>query len=185
VWVTIAVFAVAVLLAFAPWATLGPTVAEDEYGGAAAFGLLASTLGAGTMAGALIGFRWRPLHPMRAGFAVVLPWPAVTAAFAIGAPLPVLVPLFALAGMGLSLFGIWWDTALAERVPPHTLSRVSAYDWMGSLVLLPLGYLVAGPLGDALGAAPVLAAGGVLAAAVLAAGLAVRETWTMRRLEPA
>ena len=54
--------------------------------------------------------------------------------------------------MGIALFGIWWETALAERVPPHLLSRVSAYDWMVSLSLLPLGYLLAGPLGEALGA---------------------------------
>ena len=50
------------------------------------------------------------------------------------------------------LFGIWWETALAERVPPHMLSRVTAYDWMGSLALLPIGYVLAGPLGEALGA---------------------------------
>jgi len=96
----------------------------------------------------------------------------------------VLVPLFAAAGVGLSLFQIWWDTALAERVPPHTLSRVSAYDWMGSLALLPVGYLLAGPLGDALGAALILGVGSALATLVLAAGMAVRETWTLRRLEP-
>jgi hypothetical protein len=141
-------------------------------------------MGAGTMLGALLGFRWRPLHPMRAGFLWTLPWPAVTVAFALGVPLAVLVPLFAVAGVGLSLFGIWWDTALAERVPPHTLSRVSAYDWMGSLALLPLGYLLAGPLGDALGAALVLGVGSALATLVLAAGMAVRETWALRRLEP-
>jgi hypothetical protein len=69
-------------------------------------------------------------------------------------------------------------------VPPHTLSRVSAYDWMGSLALLPVGYLLAGPLAEALGSGPVLGVGSVLATLVLAGGLAVRETWTLRRLEP-
>ena len=39
------------------------------------------------------------------------------------------------------------------------LSRVTAYDWMGSLALLPIGYVLAGPLGEALGAAEVLAVG--------------------------
>ena len=185
VWVTIAAFALALMLSFGPWTTLGPTIAEEDYGGTAAFGLLASAMGGGTLLGALLGFRWRPLHPMRVGFVCVLPWPLVTAAFALGAPLPLLFPLFVLGGVGLSLFGIWWDTALAERVPPHTLSRVSAYDWMGSLALLPVGYLLAGPLGDALGAGLVLGVGSALAAVVLAGGLAVRETWSMRRLEAA
>jgi len=184
VWVTVVAFAVALLLSFGPWTTLGPTIAEEEYGSTGVFGLLAAAMGAGTMLGAVLGFRWRPLHPMRAGFVWTLPWPAVTAAFALGAPLLLLVPLFAAAGVGLSLFGIWWDTALAERVPPHTLSRVSAYDWMGSLALLPVGYLLAGPLGEALGSGLVLGVGSVLATLVLAGGLAVRETWTLRRLEP-
>jgi hypothetical protein len=184
IWVTVVAFAVALLLSFGPWTTLGPTIAEEEYGSTGVFGLLAAAMGAGTMLGALLGFRWRPLHPMRAGFLWTLPWPAVTAAFALGAPLVLLVPLFAAAGVGLALFGIWWDTALAERVPPHTLSRVSAYDWMGSLALLPVGYLLAGPLGDVLGSGLVLAVGSLLATLALAAGMAVRETWTLRRLEP-
>ena len=183
IWVTIAVFALAVMLAFAPWTTLGPTIAEEEYGDAAAFGVLAAAFGAGTMLGALIGFRWRPLHPMRAAFLCVLPWPPVTAAFGFGVPLELLLPLFALTGTGIALFGVWWDTALAERVPPHTLSRVSAYDWMGSLALLPVGYLIAGPLGEALGESLVLVAGNLLALVALIAGTLVRETWTMQRLD--
>jgi MFS family permease len=184
IWVTVVAFAVALLLSFGPWTTLGPTIAEDEYGSTGVFGLLAAALGAGTVLGALLGFRWRPLHPMRIGFLCCLPWPAVTVAFAVAASLLLLVPLFVVAGIGLSLFGIWWETALAERVPPHTLSRVSAYDWMGSLALLPLGYVLAGPLGETLGPALVLGVGSALATVVLAAGLAVRETWTLRRLEP-
>jgi MFS family permease len=183
VWVTIAVFSFALLLSLGPWTTLGPTVAEQEYGSSGVYGLLAAAMGAGTMLGSLLGFRWRPLHPMRAAFLCALPWPAVVGVFGAGAPLLVLVPLFAGAGVGIALFGIWWETALAERVPPHTLSRVTAYDWMGSLALLPIGYIVAGPLGEALGENLVLAAGSALATLALVAGLIVRETWTMRRLD--
>jgi predicted MFS family arabinose efflux permease len=183
IWVTIAVFSAALLLSLGPWTTLGPTVAEDEFGSSGVYGLLATALGGGTMLGALAGFRWRPQYPMRAAFLCVLPWPAVIGVFGLGVPLAVLVPLFAAAGVGIALFGIWWETALAERVPPHTLSRVSAYDWMGSLALLPLGYLLAGPLGEELGASLVLVAGSAVATLALAAGMLVRETWTMRRLD--
>jgi MFS family permease len=185
IWVTVALFAFTLLLSFGPWTTLGPTIADDDYGSTGVFGVLTAVMGAGTVLGALLGFRWRPAHPMRAGFLWCMPWPAVTVGFALGAPLPLLIPLFAVAGVGLALFGIWWETALAERVPPHTLSRVSSYDWMGSLALLPVGYLLAGPLGDALGAEPVLALGSALATLVLAGGLVVREIWTLPRLEPA
>jgi hypothetical protein len=158
-------------------------VAEAEYGSAGVSGLLSAALGAGTMLGALLGFRWRPRHPLRTGFLWCLPWPLVGVAFAFGAPLLALVPLFVGAGVGLTLFEIWWDTALAERIAPHLLSRVTAYGWMGSLALLPLSFALAGPAGEAVGAATLLAVGGVLAALALVAGLAVRETWTMRTLE--
>ena len=70
--------------------------------------------------------------------------------------------MFVASGAGLALFDVWWQTALAQRIPPHALSRVSSYDWMGSLALLPLGYLLAGPLGEALGHVEVVIAGGAI-----------------------
>jgi hypothetical protein len=149
------------------------------------FGLLSAALGAGTMLGALLGFRWRPRHPLRTGFLWCLPWPAVTVAFGVGAPLTVVVPLFVAAGVGLTLFEVWWDTALAERIAPHLLSRVTAYDWMGSLALLPLSFALAGPIGEAVGPATLLAAGGVAVTLALVGGMAVRQTWTMRVAGPA
>ena len=64
-WSILLCFAAAVLLAFAPWFTLGPTVAEQHYGSTGVFGLLVAAMGAGTIVGALTGFGWRPLHPLR------------------------------------------------------------------------------------------------------------------------
>jgi MFS family permease len=183
VWSIVLAFSVALLLSFAPFTTLGPTVADQEYDSSGVFGVLAATLGAGTMLGAAIGFRWRPLHPMRMGTFLALAWPASTLAFALVLPLPLVVVAFFAAGVGIALFEIWWHTALAERVPPHLLSRVSAYDWMGSLALLPIGYLISGPLGEALGGREVLTVGAAVSIAVLASALLVRETWTLRRLE--
>jgi hypothetical protein len=60
---------------------------------------------------------------------------------------------------------------------------VSAYDWMGSLALVPIGYLIAGPLGEALGGREVLTVGAAASIAVLGSALLVRETWWLRRLE--
>jgi hypothetical protein len=132
-------------------------------------------MGAGTIAGALIGFRWRPRRPMRTAMLLALPFPAVFGAFALGPPAAVMFPAFVLAGTGIALFDVWWHTALAERVPPHMLSRVTSYDWMGSLALLPIGYVLAGPLGEALGATEVLAAGSAVALVALAFTFTSRE----------
>ena len=79
------------------------------------------------------------------------------------------------AGFGFALLMIWWETALAHHIPPSALSRVSAWDWMGSLALLPVGYLAAGPLADAFGARTVLAVGGLIGAALLALALLDRS----------
>jgi hypothetical protein len=65
------------------------------------------------------------------------------------------------------------------------LSRVTAYDWMGSLALLPLGYLLAGPLGERLGPTEVLIGGSVLALVFLSSALTVRDVRALRRLERA
>jgi hypothetical protein len=91
----------------------------------------------------------------------------------------------ALGGVGIGMFAVWWETALAERIPPHLLSRVAAWDWMGSLALLPLGYLLAGPVGAALGEARVLIVGGFIGVVLNALALIPRSTRTLARLEHA
>ena len=57
---------------------------------------------------------------------------------------------------------------------------MTAYDWMGSLALLPIGYVLAGPLGESVGATEVLAIGSALALAALAASLLVSDVWRLR-----
>ena len=161
--------------------TLGPTVSIERYDTRAVYGILAAAMGAGTIAGALIGFRWRPRFPMRTGMLLALPWPAALGCFALGVPVGVLLVIFVIAGAGIALFGIWWETALAERIPPHLLSRVTAYDWMGSLALLPIGYVLAGPLGEAFGAVEVLAAGSALALGALVSALLVADVRRLAR----
>ena len=179
IWVIVAAFSLAVLTAWGPWMTLGPTISIERYDTAAIYGILASAMGAGTITGALIGFRWRPRHPLRTAMLLALPLPAALVCFGLGLPVAVLLPVFVLAGAGIALFDVWWHTALAERVPPHMLSRVTAYDWMGSLALLPLGYVLAGPLGEAFGAVEVLAVGGAIGLAALAASLLSRDVWNL------
>jgi MFS family permease len=180
VWATITAFTGTVLCVFALWYSLAPGIARALYGGVGVFGVLESIAGLGAVAGALVGLRWRPAHPLRTGLLLVLGWPLLSFAFALDAPLAVVV-MFALAtGFGFSLFLIWWETALAQHIPAHALSRVSAYDWMGSLALLPLGYFVAGPLAAALGARTVLGVGSVIGAALLLAAQLPRSTRTLR-----
>ena len=81
---------------------------------------------------------------------LTLAWPLQCLVFALGAPLAIVIPCGFAAGWGFSLMMIWWETALAQHIPPHLLSRVSSYDWMGSLALLPVGYRAGGTAGGRL-----------------------------------
>ena len=45
-----------------------------------------------------------------------------------------------------------WESTLQRHIPAESLSRVSAYDWFGSLAFYPLGLAVWGPIADAAGA---------------------------------
>jgi MFS family permease len=176
VWVTIVVFTGSLMVGLAPWLTLGPTVADDRYGSEAVFGLVATAVGLGTLAGALVGLRWRPGRPLRAAFVAIGAWPLMIAAFALGLPRGVVYPVAVGCGFGFALFGIWWETSLAQRIPPASLSRVTSWDWMGSLALLPLGYVLAGVIADAVGARTVLLAGAGITATLILLGLLPRQT---------
>jgi hypothetical protein len=175
-WATIAVFAGVVLCVQAPWFALAPTVARVRYGGVGIFGWAETVLGAGAVVGSLAALAWRPRRPLRTGLLIALVGPLLSVAFALLAPLAVVLVLALWTGAGFSLFLIWWETALAHHVPPHALSRVSSYDWMGSLALLPIGYVVAGPLANALGARAVLGVGGAVGLGLMLLALAPRST---------
>lgn len=184
-WVTVAVFALAVPLGYAPLFVLGPTVAEETYNAPVVFGVITAAYGGGALLGAIIGFRWRPRYPMRAAFLTIAVWPVMLVAFALGAPLVLVVPLALATGVGFALFDVFWNTTMAEQIPPHALSRASAYEWMGSLILLPVGYLAAGPIAEATSTEAVLVVGAALTAVILAVGLVPRETRMLQRLEHA
>ena len=175
-WVSVAVFALAIPVGYAPLYVLGPTLAEDGYDSAAIFGVVTAGFGAGALVGALTGLRWRPRFPLRAAFLLLAAWPVMLVAFALVAPVALVVALAVATGVGFALFDVFWDTAVAQRIPAHALSRASAYEWMGSLILLPLGYLLSGPIAEATSIETVLAGGAVLTAIFLALGLLPRQT---------
>lgn len=176
VWVTIAVFAFQNVCAFACYIVLGPSVAGERWGDPALYGWLAASVGLGTALGSLIALRWRPRRPLVVGIVLSVPFCLMLTTFAIGIPLELALVLGVATGIGIALFGVWWQTALAQRIPPGALSRVTSYDWMGSLALLPIGYVLVGVIAEHAGPTEVMGIGGVLAAAILLLGLLPRET---------
>jgi hypothetical protein len=120
---------------------------------------------------------------MRSGFLLCMGWPAFSVLFGLGAPRPVVLVAAVAAGIGLGVFIIIWESSLAQRIPPESLSRVSSYDWMGSLALVPIGYLGAGLIARSVEPATVTLVGGIVLFGLLALGLVPRETRELRRLE--
>ena len=89
----------------------------------------------------------------------------------------------ALAFASISIGNALWDTMLQQHIPEHTISRVSALDWTISLVFMPLGYVLAGPLAEAIGIDLTLAlAAGVSVAANIGL-LLVPSVRNLRRVE--
>jgi hypothetical protein len=107
--------------------------------------------------------------------------------FALAVPLavPAVAAAALLAGGCLEVFGVNWATTMQQEIPAHMLSRLSAYDILGSTALAPLGTAVAGPAADAFGARAVLAAGGLAVLLLTAAVLLVPEVRGLRRAAPA
>jgi predicted MFS family arabinose efflux permease len=176
VWVTLVTFSIAVCVGFAPYLVLGPTIAEQHYHHSNLFGVLATAMGAGSFAGALLGLRWRPRQPLKAGMIALVIWPPTFALFALGAPLGIVLAAMVLTGGAITLFEVLWDTTLIEHIPPEVLSRVSAWDWLGSVALMPVGYIAAGALASGVGADAILAVGAAIAAVLLVVGLIPEET---------
>jgi hypothetical protein len=75
----------------------------------------------------------------------------------------------------MNLASTLWLTVLQSNVPEHALSRVSSYDWLGSLVFLPVGYMLAGPVAESVGIAETL---------VFAAVWSLASTLVVLSLEP-
>jgi MFS family permease len=180
VWSSIVYFAIW-NLAFAPFFVLGPVVAKHSFGGARDWGIVMTLIAAGYVAGNAIALRFEPHRPLRAGYLVIglyaLPLLLLSKPFPL-----IIVGLGALFGAAaLNVANTLWTTTLQARVPRDSISRVSAYDWLGSLIFQPIGYIVAGPLAMLIGVRATLALGAVVIAGSALVMLAVPSVRTLER----
>ena len=130
---------------------LGPVQATAALGGPGPWAVIVASFGLGTVAGVVVALRLRPGRPLLLASAVAPLMVLPVAAMAPPAPVAVIAGLAFLGGVAADVFGVMWDTALQQHIPGESLSRVSAYDWFGSIALVPLGLAAAGPLVAAVG----------------------------------
>lgn len=182
-WVIVVWASTFLCIVIAPFVTLGPVIAKESLGGAASWGLIAAGWGAGSLGGGLLALRWKPPRPMFTCSALVLLIAPGMALLALRAPAPAIAAAQAIGGVGMGVFGAVWQTTLQQHVPEEALSRVSAWDWMGSFAFLPLGLILAGPVSGAIGISTTLwISVGYLVVSTLAV-LLVPSVRNLRRLD--
>ena len=172
-------------LAFAAQGVLGPVVANAELGGAGPWAAILTAGGLGSVAGGVLALRIRPSRPLAASVIAAAPFGLTLAALAVPAPVWLLAAISFVAGAGLSVHLALWFTVFQQQVPERAQSRVSSYDALGSFVLMPIGFALAGPLADAIGTSATLWGAFALDVGCLAAILAIPSVWAIRRAAPA
>jgi hypothetical protein len=182
VWSLILVFSAYHFLVLPALFVLGPAVSNADRGGAAAWGVISTGFGVGAVAGSLLSLRWRPSRPgLVVASALCL---GATQCSIVVSPLstPLVTLLEAITGVGVVVCFTVWETALQERIPEEAQSRVSSFDYLGTLCLMPLGYLVIGPAAELLGNKPAAALATALTLAVALTVAAGRDVRSLRAL---
>ncbi|MEU3148519.1 MULTISPECIES: MFS transporter [unclassified Streptomyces] len=180
-WGIVVQFSVANAVVGAADAVYGPLVARDHLGGAAPWGVALAFFGAGTVLGALLMTRWKPRRLLFVGTLCVFPLALPSAALAVPVPVAVLCAVMCVTGVTVEVFGVSWMTALHQEIPEEKLSRVSAYDWFGSVALVPATMALAGPAETAFGRTEALWGCAALVVVVTAAVLCVPDVRRLRR----
>ena len=181
-WLVAAVFSAAVSNAiFLPaFQVLGPAVAEDSLGGSSSWALIAALWGAGGLLGGGLALMVRPRRPLLVGEGILVLFSLPVLLLAIPAQTAVIAAGALVSGLTVGLAEVLYETVAAQHIPQESLSRVTAYDWFGSLALEPLGLALIGPLAAGVGTSTTLWAIAVVISVTQASILLVPS---LRRLE--
>ena len=185
IWVVVLGFAFSNGAESAGLNILGPVVAKESLGGASVWGLVLAATGVGLVLGGLLALRIRPERPLFVGVVSITLLVPPLVLLAVEAPWPVIAASALLAGIGVELFSVFWDTSLQTHVPNEVLSRVSAWDAIGSLVLIPAAYAIVGPLADAIGIGQTLWLCAGIVFVAITAQLLSRDVRELPRTPPA
>ena len=162
IWVTILVFGVLNIMEGSPRAVAMPFLIKDDLGAdVGLLGIFGSVFSLGYVLCALwLGQYKRLRRRGLLGYGAVLVNGCMLLLFGFKAPIPVLIGAMFVYGFCFNVFGLVWTNTLQEMVPNDKLGRVYAFDSLGSWVLLPVGFALAGWGTDLFGAPTVFLVGG-------------------------
>ncbi|RNG31626.1 MFS transporter [Streptomyces botrytidirepellens] len=181
-WSVIVVFMLWQLAGAGPTMTLGNSTLVTDYG-ASTFGLVMSSLGAGSVLGGIVAIRLRPRYPLRAGALSMILWSLMPLGVALGLPAPLIAGCYGVSGVGMAFWIVMFHTSVQTHIPQDVLGRVHAYDAAGSLVMKPVGQAVAGPLAVVAGTVPLLCVSASMAFVACALLLAIPAVRGLKRVE--
>jgi Transmembrane secretion effector len=165
-WVMVSSFGLFQLTVFPTLLVLGPVIAQRHLGGAGAWGAILAFQAAGSVAGGLLSLRLRPARPLLTSCLLLLPTAGSLAALGAVAPVWALCLTGFIASAGVTSADILWVTTFQRQIPEHLLSRLSSFDWLGSVALNPIGYALVGPLANQIGIAETIYCAAAINAAV-------------------
>jgi MFS family permease len=166
------------------WSALGPVVAKQDLGGAAAWGTVLAAFGAGGVIGGATAIRTNPRRPMLVvvGTGPIFAFPLALLAAHATTPLLAVAAFF--CGFVVTLGNAIWESTLQRHIAPDEISRVSAYDWFGSLAFYPLGLALWGPISGQIGIYESLWLAYALMSVVMLAMFAVKDIYRLTNAPP-
>jgi MFS family permease len=183
-WVIVLQFSVVNAAASGVRDVLGPVQAQRFLGGAGPYGVILSFGAAGFVAGGLLSLRFRPQRMLLVATLAILVEVIQPVLFGFPAPVAALAAGSFVAGFGIELFGVLWETTMAQQIPGEKLSRLYAYDMLGSIAMMPVGLAVVGPIASVVGVRATCWGAAALIAAATLPVLLVRDVRELRRVDP-
>ena len=176
-WASIVDFASFQLIYLATIMVLGPLVAKRSLGGAGAWALILVAFSFGTLLGNVWSMRLRPRRPLVFAWSIILLCGPSLVLLAFAAPAWTIALTEVGSGLSIGVAGTLWETTLQRNVPAEALSRVAAYDWMGSTALRPLGLAIVGPIATVVGVKETLLAAFALTMVSSLTLLVIPDMW--------
>lgn len=163
IWITILLFGFLNIMEASPRAVAMPFLIKNDlgadvellgvFGSASSFGFVTGML--------LLGQFKRIRHRGMLGYVATMISGATLLLFGLKLSTPILVAGMFISGFSMSIFSLIWTSTLQEMVPGELLGRVYSIDALGSFILLPVGFALAGWATDLVGAPTVFLIGGV------------------------
>lgn len=180
-WAVVLAFLLINMIHAGALSTLGPVLAKRGEIGEQGWGLLLSAEAIGLLLTTVVMLRIRLARPLLVGMLGISVEGFLLIALGLEMPIVLLLTVAVLSGAGVELFSLGWSLAMQEHVPEEMLSRAYSYDALGSFVAIPVGQLLFGPLGAALGVAHVILVAGVVYVVIALATLGSRSVRTLER----